>query len=395
MSALPPRASLFPVGSLAPATAKSLWADFYDSIANFFGSAGHGFDGALLAAPRRVTFAGTADAITATLAPAITSYTTGMRVTGLLPGANTIVAPTLNLNAIGVKTIKKRSGTGAKVALVVGDYNGTLPFEFEYDGTDMILLNPLVPARADIASAATLDLSATSGTLRVTGTTTTTAVTLASGQVRCAVAAGAWPLTNDASLILPGAANYTCAAGDTLTFIGEPAGVVRVLVAKASGLAVVVAAVTPPEIVQVVEGTPYVSYSSTATTIPNDDTIPQITEGAEWATVTITPTSAGNRLRIEALASAVTIGSAPANIVGAIFKDSTADALAAGLYTVSTANYFTQIALAHEQAAGSTSAQTFRFRIGATSGTLYVNGNSSARVNGGVNSVRIRVTEIA
>ena len=208
------------------------------SLAELFGSAGHGFDGALLAAPRRITLAGTADAMTATLAPAITAYTTGMRVTGLLPGANTVTGPTLHLNALGAKTIKKRSGTGAKVALVAGDYNATLPFEFEYDGTDFVLLNPLVAARADVASAGTLDLSATSGSLRITGTTAVTAVTLASGQLRHAIADGALPLTHGASLILPGAANYTCAAGDALLFIGEPSGVVRVAIWKADGTAV-------------------------------------------------------------------------------------------------------------------------------------------------------------
>lgn len=250
--------------------------------------------------------------------------------------------------------------------------------------------------RADIASATTLDLDATlTHSLNVTGTTATTGITLADGSYRILRANAAWPITHGASLICPGSASYTCAAGDLILAIGEPAGVVRLAIWKADGTAVVVAAVTPPKIIQVVEGTPYVSYSSTATTIPNDDTIPQITEGAEWATVTITPTSASSRLRIEAFASAVTNGTAPSNIVGALFKDSTADAIAAGLYTVPTANYFTQVALSHELSASSTSAQTFRFRMGATIGTCYVNGNSSARLNGGVNSVRIRVTEIS
>jgi len=212
-------------------------------LADLLGTAGHGFDGALLAAPRRVTFVGTADAITSTLAPAPAAYVTGMCITGLLPGANTITGPTINLNSLGVRTAKKRSGTGAKVALVIGDYNGVLPFEFEYDGTDFILLNPLVPARVDIASAATLDLSATSGNLRITGTTAVTAVTLASGQMRRATADAALPLTNGASLVIQGAQSYTCTAGDSLTFIGEPAGVVRVIVDKADGTPVVGSAV--------------------------------------------------------------------------------------------------------------------------------------------------------
>lgn len=97
-------------------------------------------------------------------------------------------------------------------------------------------------ARVDLASAATLDLdadAANSEYLRVTGTTTTTAITLAEGQRRILLAAGAWPLTHGASLILPGAASYTCAAGDLLIVIGEAAGVVRVDIRKADGTAVV------------------------------------------------------------------------------------------------------------------------------------------------------------
>lgn len=212
---------------------------------DFLGPLGHGFDAALVSAPRRITVAGTADAMTATLVPAITAYTTGMRVTALLPGANTVTGPTLNLNSLGNKTVKKKSGTGAKVALVAGDYNATLPFELEYDGTDFVLLNPLVAARADIASAGTLDLSATSGALRITGTTTVTAVTLASGQMRFATADAALPLTHGANLILPGSANYTCAAGDALLFTGEPSSVVRVRIWKADGTAVVAGTSAP------------------------------------------------------------------------------------------------------------------------------------------------------
>jgi len=97
-------------------------------------------------------------------------------------------------------------------------------------------------ARVDVASAATLDLDAaavTSDYLRLTGTTGVTAVTLADGQRRIAVAGGAVPITHGASLILPGAANYTCAAGDLLLFIGEAAGVVRVMIWKADGTPVV------------------------------------------------------------------------------------------------------------------------------------------------------------
>lgn len=95
---------------------------------------------------RRFTAGGTADAITGTLSPAIASYAAGLRVTATPGGANTVTGPTLNLNSLGTKTIKKRDTGGSKVALAAGDYNASGPFDFEYDGTDFILLNPLAAA---------------------------------------------------------------------------------------------------------------------------------------------------------------------------------------------------------------------------------------------------------
>lgn len=372
--------------------AKTFVTSLRTYLNDLLGPLGHGFDAALVSAPRRITVAGTADAMTATLVPAITAYTTGMRVTALLPGANTVTGPTINLNSLGNKTVKKKSGTGAKVALVAGDYNATLPFELEYDGTDFVLLNPLVAARTDIASAATLDLSATSGGLRITGTTTVTAVTLASGQRRVATADVALPLTNGASLILPGAANYTCTAGDILLFIGEPAGVVRVAIWKANGTAVVAPAAALDKVVQVVEATPYVTYSSTATSFPYDDNVPQNTAGAQWNSVTITPTNASNRLRIEAEFSLV-MGSGATDAAAAIFQDSNANALATS-YVYVPGSYDEQLRVIHEMAAGTTSATTFKVRAGCAGATLYINGNASVRKGGGTAACRMRVTEI-
>lgn len=79
-----------------------------------------------------------------------------------------------------------------------------------------------------IASAATVNLTAATGEyVHITGTTTITAITLTQGIERTVVFDGALTLTNDASLLLPGSANITTAAGDTAVFRGEAAGVVR------------------------------------------------------------------------------------------------------------------------------------------------------------------------
>jgi len=81
---------------------------------------------------------------------------------------------------------------------------------------------------ADIASAATIDLTnATGNWVNVTGTTTITAITLSSGLQRLVRFTGILTLTNGASLVLPGAANITTAAGDYALFIGDASGVVR------------------------------------------------------------------------------------------------------------------------------------------------------------------------
>lgn len=96
-------------------------------------------------------------------------------------------------------------------------------------------------AWVDVASAATLDLdanAANSDKLRITGTTTTTAITLADGQVRMLRAAAAWPITHGSSLLCPGSTSYTCAAGDLVIAIGEAAGVVRLAILKGDGTAV-------------------------------------------------------------------------------------------------------------------------------------------------------------
>ena len=100
--------------------------------------------------------------------------------------------------------------------------------------------NNLRTRGADIVSASTIDLTTTTGDLvDVTGTTTITAITLADGDERTVRFTGILTLTHGSSLVLPGAANITTAAGDFAIVRGYAAGVVRcILYSKASGAAV-------------------------------------------------------------------------------------------------------------------------------------------------------------
>src|SRR5437867_4205469 len=79
----------------------------------------------------------------------------------------------------------------------------------------------------NLASAATTDLSTATGNfVHITGTTTITALgSLTAGTVMVVTFDGILTLThNGTSLILPGAANITTAAGDMAIFVSEGAG---------------------------------------------------------------------------------------------------------------------------------------------------------------------------
>lgn len=81
---------------------------------------------------------------------------------------------------------------------------------------------------ADVASATTTNLETATGDLvDVTGTTAITTITLSEGHERTVRFTGILTLTHGASLVLPGAASITTAAGDMAVFRGYAAGVVR------------------------------------------------------------------------------------------------------------------------------------------------------------------------
>ena len=136
------------------------------------------------------------------------------------------------------------------------------------------------------------------------------------------------------------------------------------------------------------------AVATTTTAIPLDDTIPQNTEGGEFMTLAITPTSATSKLRIDVVGNGSCTDSA-ATMAFALFQDSTAGALAvAGV--VPFANRINNVIYTHYMTAGTTSATTFRVRGGGHySGTATFNGWGGNRKWGGVYSSSITITEIS
>ena len=94
-----------------------------------------------------LTYASTSgtNTYTASLAPAITAYTTGMLVNLYFTIANTVTTPTINLNGLGAKTIVRLTPAGATAALQVGDIIAGHKALLHYDGTYFVLLNPIYP----------------------------------------------------------------------------------------------------------------------------------------------------------------------------------------------------------------------------------------------------------
>ncbi len=126
-------------------------------------------------------------------------------------------------------------------------------------------------------------------------------------------------------------------------------------------------------------------------TIPWDDTIPQITEGSEYATLVVNPLSATNKLRIDINVSVAC--SSSDNVTVALFRDAVANALAACTYT-SSANFQNQVTLTHHMDAGTTSPITFRLRMGSNGPyTVTNNGSGGGRKYGGVCMSSITVTQ--
>ena len=97
------------------------------------------------------TTGGTSSAYTLTPTPALTAYATGQRFNVTLnaaPGA----LPTLNISGLGVKNFKYYNAQGTKVFIDTWAAQANWISDVIYDGTDMVLMNPIGRAAVVVAS---------------------------------------------------------------------------------------------------------------------------------------------------------------------------------------------------------------------------------------------------
>ena len=134
---------------------------------------------------------------------------------------------------------------------------------------------------------------------------------------------------------------------------------------------------------------------ATGTTIfPEDDSIPQNTEGDEYMTLSITPKSANSIINIEAHVFYSCTASTRAGL--GLFKDSDADALAFTSNFIKDLTSMGNMQVFYSETSGNTTARTYKVRCGniQTAGTFTFNGQSGTRKFGGTVLSTIRILEI-
>ena len=131
------------------------------------------------------------------------------------------------------------------------------------------------------------------------------------------------------------------------------------------------------------------------TTMPQDDTIPQNSEGDEYMTLSITPKSATSTLNIEAHIFYSCTNSTRGG--AGLFKDSDANALAFTSNFIKDTTSMGNMQVFYSETSGNTTARTYKIRCGIlqTSGTFTFNGQSGNRKFGGTTLSTIRILEIA
>ena len=137
----------------------------------------------------------------------------------------------------------------------------------------------------------------------------------------------------------------------------------------------------------------YTANSNLTALIPNDDTIPQNTEGTEIVTASITPKFSSSLILVRF------VGPFTMNVQGvgmaALFRDAAAGALAATVEHVESAiQPRRHLVLEKQDSPSSTSAITYRIRVGPNTGTMRMNGSSLTREFGGVSAATLTLQEI-
>ena len=345
------------------------------------------------------TTAGTASAYTLDADPAITAYSSTQTfyfACHLDCNAN----PTMAISGLTALNLRKYNGGGSKVGLEAGDILAGQTYEARNDGTDIIILNPEKPIRLNIGdsgeltiSSKAITISGSNHTLRSETASNPDTLDTISGGTKGQILILSLGASDEPITFESGTNNILCPNGfdATLSDVNQRA---RLQYDGTNWNFLDIK--LPGDIVQVVN-TIVGTSGSTANPIPFDNTIPQNTEGGEFMTLSITPTSSNNKLKIDV----VLIGNANNTVaIAALFQDNIVNALAAACQVddYSSENSMVTITFSYYMDADTTSLTTFKVRAGSDStvGTnFYFNADGVGNPRfGGVSASSITITEI-
>jgi hypothetical protein len=136
----------------------------------------------------------------------------------------------------------------------------------------------------------------------------------------------------------------------------------------------------------------YSTNENLETVIPLDDSLPQATEGTEILSASLTPSSAGSKVRVRFCGFGATSESSVA-LVAALTIDGAPAASAVAITGASGA--LLPVSLMYEHTPGDTDTHTYAVRIGpGAAGAVRLNGDMLGRLFGGAAAAQLIVEEI-
>lgn len=339
------------------------------------------------------TATGTANAIVLTPSVAITSYVAGktfsFKAASDNSGATTVAVS--GLAAIAVQ-VNGAACIGGEIAagkwyevLVDSTLTSAQISKIGKATAAEISASSLLKVSSSVASATTVDLTGQKEkTVFLTGTTPVTAWTMTAGQTTDVVSTAATPLTyNVTTNKVTGGVSRTTIAGDAFRLYFDGTTVHYLDYARIDGLAVLPAS-----------NSVYSSYTTNAdlpTTIPFDDSTPQINEGTQILEATITPRFSTSKIRLR-FQGDFSVTSGVQGAVAALFDGSASAIRSRFLVPASTGQVIAL--LEHEYVPGVTTAITYTLRVGAQTNSIRLNGSASGRLGSGSQAATLIAEEI-